>query len=310
MGVRVIRAFNKIDYEKNRFDRANSHVTNTYIRANRIMAILMPLAMLGMNLAIVAILWYGAKGIDTGAVDLGSMVAFIQYVNYDTYEYYFPYNAFCNVSRAIAASERIVEVLDTKIEIRDPDRPNTFNEQEKGHIQFIDVSFKYPNAEEPVLRNINFKTKLGEVIGILGTTGSGKSTLVSLIPRLYDVTSGQIIIDGVDIRKVSQEELREKISYAPQKAIIFTDTVKENIRMGKPNATDEEIIEACKIAQAHDFIEMLPQGYEYANFGGRNKTFQEGRNREFPLQGQFLEEEIFLDVLARVIILISLHYQQ
>lgn len=270
MGVRVIRAFNKQEYEKKRFENANLDVTNTYIKANRIMAVLMPVAMIVMNLTIVAILWYGAKGIDMGNTDLGAMVAFIQYTTMILFSIVFLTILFVMLPRAEAAAERVVEVLETPLEIKDPEKPKQFTDN-KGYIQFIDVTFKYPGAEEPVLYNITFDAKPGEVIGILGTTGSGKSTLVSLIPRLYDVTSGQLLIDGVDVREVTQEELRKRISYVPQRAVIFTGTVKENIRMGKPDATDEEIIEAAKIAQAHGFIERLPQGYDTViSEGGTN----------------------------------------
>jgi len=270
MGVRVVRAFNKQEYEKKRFDKANLEVTDTYIRANRIIAIVMPVAMIIMNLTTVAILWYGAKGIDMGNTDLGAMVAFMQYALMILISIVMLTMLFVMLPRAEAAAERVIEVLNTPIEIRDPEKPKQFTDR-KGHIQFINVSFKYPGAEEPVLHDITFEAKPGEVVAILGTTGSGKSTLVSLIPRLYDVTSGQILVDGVDVREVSQEELRKRISYVPQRAIIFTGTVKENIRIGKPDATDEEIIESAKIAQAHGFIERLPQGYDTViSEGGTN----------------------------------------
>jgi len=270
MGVRVVRAFNKQEYEKKRFDKANLEVTDTYIRANRIIAIVMPVAMIIMNLTTVAILWYGAKGIDMGNTDLGAMVAFMQYALMILISIVMLTMLFVMLPRAEAAAERVIEVLKTPIEIRDPKKPKQFTDR-KGHIQFINVSFKYPGAEEPVLHDITFEAKPGEVVAILGTTGSGKSTLVSLIPRLYDVTSGQILVDGVDVREVSQEELRKRISYVPQRAVIFTGTVKENIRIGKPDATDEEIIESAKIAQAHGFIERLPQGYDTViSEGGTN----------------------------------------
>jgi ATP-binding cassette subfamily B protein len=270
MGVRVIRAFNKQEYEKKRFENANLDVTNTYIKANRIIAVVMPVAMIVMNITTVAILWYGAKGIDMGNTDLGAMVAFLQYALMILMSILMLTMLFVMLPRAEAAAERVVELLETPLEIKDPEKPKQFTDN-KGYVQFIDVTFKYPGAQEPVLYNITFDAKPGEVIGILGTTGSGKSTLVSLIPRLYDVTSGQLLIDGVDVREVTQEELRKRISYVPQRAVIFTGTVKENIRMGKPDATDEEIIEAAKIAQAHGFIERLPQGYDTViSEGGTN----------------------------------------
>lgn len=271
IGVRVVRAFDKIEYEKNRFDKANLDVTNTYIKANRIMSILMPLAMVGMNLAIVAILWFGTIGLDTGNVNLGAMIAFIQYASMILMSIIFLTMLFVMFPRAVAASERVVEVLDTEIKIKDLENPKTFSKEAPCSIKFDNVSFKFPNAEEPVLSNITFEAKKGEIVGILGTTGSGKSTLVNLIPRLYDVTEGRILIDGVDVREIPQEELRKKISFAPQRAVIFTGTVKENIKMGNPDATDEEIIEASKIAQAHEFIEKLPLGYDTViSEGGTN----------------------------------------
>ncbi|MEF3244995.1 MAG: ABC transporter ATP-binding protein/permease [Caldisericaceae bacterium] len=271
IGVRVVRAFDKIEYEKNRFDKANLDVTNTYIKANRIMSILMPLAMVSMNLAIIAILWFGTIGLNAGNVNLGAMIAFIQYASMILMSIIFFTMLFVMFPRAVAASERVVEVLDTKIEIKDIENAKTFSKEEKGNIKFNNVSFKFLHAEEPVLSKITFEAKKGEVVGILGTTGSGKSTLLNLITRLYDVTEGSILIDGVDVREIPQEELRKKISFAPQKAVIFTGTVKENIKIGNPEATDEEIIEASKIAQAHEFIEKLPLGYDTViSEGGTN----------------------------------------
>jgi len=270
MGVRVIRAFNKINYEKKRFDDANLDVTNTYIKANRIMAVIMPLAMIGMNLATVAIVWYGAKGIDAGTVNLGSMVAFLQYALMILMSIIFLTILFVMFPRAVAASERVVEVLETKVEIVDPSTPKKV-ENEKGHIEFVNVSFKYSNAPEPVLHNISFDAKPGQVIAILGTTGSGKSTLVNLIPRLYDATDGKIIIDGVDVKDITQEELRKRIGFVPQKSNLFTGTIKDNIKIGNENATDEEVIHAAKIAQAHEFIEKFPDGYDtFVSEGGTN----------------------------------------
>lgn len=270
MGVRVIRAFNKINYEKKKFDDANLDVTNTYIKANRIMAVIMPLAMIGMNLATVAIVWYGAKGIDVGTVNLGSMVAFLQYALMILMSIIFLTILFVMFPRAVAASERVVEVLETKVEIIDPSTPKKV-ENEKGHIEFVNVSFKYSNAPEPVLHNISFDAKPGQVIAILGTTGSGKSTLVNLIPRLYDATDGKIIIDGVDVKDITQEELRKRIGFVPQKSNLFTGTIKDNIKIGNENATDEEVIHAAKIAQAHEFIEKFPDGYDtFVSEGGTN----------------------------------------
>lgn len=270
IGVRVIRAFSKTEYEKKRFDNANRDVTNTYIRANKIIAVLLPLMMIGMNLASVAIIWFGAKGIDTGTVNVGAMVAFLQYALIILISIMMLSMLFVMVPRAAAASNRIVEVLETEPSIKDPEKPVEVK-IEKGHIVFENVTFKYPNSEEPILYNINFEAKPGETIGILGTTGSGKSTLVNLIPRFYDPTEGRILIDGVDIREMTQEELRKRIGYVPQKAVLFSGTIKDNIRMGNENATDEEVRHAAIVAQADEFISRLPDGYDtYVAEGGTN----------------------------------------
>ena len=270
IGVRVIRAFSKTEYEKKRFDNANRDVTNTYIRANKIIAVLLPLMMIGMNLASVAIIWFGAKGIDTGTVNVGAMVAFLQYALMILISIMMLSMLFVMIPRAAAASNRIVEVLETEPSIKDPVKPAKF-EIEKGHIVFENVSFKYSNSEEPVLCNINFEAKPGETIGILGTTGSGKSTLVNLIPRFYDPTEGRILIDGVDIREITQEDLRKRIGYVPQRAVLFSGTIKENIKMGNENATDEEVRHAAIVAQADEFISKLPDGYDtYVAEGGTN----------------------------------------
>lgn len=270
IGVRVIRAFSKTEYEKKRFDNANRDVTNTYIRANKIIAVLLPLMMIGMNLASVAIIWFGAKGIDTGTVNVGAMVAFLQYALMILISIMMLSMLFVMIPRAAAASNRIVEVLETEPSIKDPVKPAKV-EIEKGHIVFENVSFKYSNSEEPVLCNINFEAKPGETIGILGTTGSGKSTLVNLIPRFYDPTEGRILIDGVDIREITQEDLRKRIGYVPQRAVLFSGTIKENIKMGNENATDEEVRHAAIVAQADEFISKLPDGYDtYVAEGGTN----------------------------------------
>ena len=260
MGVRVIRAFNKIDYEKNRFAQANADVTNTYIKVNRIIAVLMPLMMMIMNVVIVAILWFGSKGIETGSTNLGSLIAFMQYSMMILMALIMLTMLFIMVPRAAAAGDRIVEVLETKLEIKNPELPKKVS-SECGHIEFNDVSFSYSGAEEPVLCDITFEAKPGETTAIIGSTGCGKSTLVQLIPRFYDVASGNVLVDGVDVHELTQEDLRKRIGFIPQKAILFTGTVAENIRYGKDDATDEEVKHAAEVAQAAEFIEALPDGY-------------------------------------------------
>jgi ATP-binding cassette subfamily B protein len=261
LGVRVIRAFNKIEYEKKRFAQANAEVTNTYIKVNRIVAFLMPLMMLTMNAVMVAILWYGGKGIDTGNTNLGAMIAFMQYSMMILMSFVMLTMLFIMVPRAAAAGNRIAEVLETKIEIKDPEKPRQ-DFSKHGHVEFRHVTFRYSGAERPVLKDITFEAQPGEVVAILGSTGCGKSTLVQLIPRFYDVTEGAVLIDGVDVRELTQADLRKKIGYVPQKAILFTGTVAENIRYGKEDATDEEVRHAAEVAQAAEFIEDLPQGYD------------------------------------------------
>ncbi len=260
MGVRVIRAFNKIDYEKNRFAQANADVTNTYIKVNRIIAVLMPLMMMVMNVVIVAILWFGSKGIEAGNASLGSLIAFMQYSMMILMALIMLTMLFIMVPRAAAAGDRIVEVLETKLEIKDPEFPKKVS-SECGHIEFSNVSFSYSGAEEPVLCDITFEAKPGETTAIIGSTGCGKSTLVQLIPRFYDVASGKVLVDGVDVRELTQEDLIKRIGFIPQKAILFTGTVAENIRYGKDDATDEEVEHAAEVAQAAEFIEALPDGY-------------------------------------------------
>ncbi|MGB9694934.1 MAG: ABC transporter ATP-binding protein [Caldisericaceae bacterium] len=260
MGVRVIRAFNRIDHEKKRFAEANSDVTNTYIKVNRIIAGLMPLMMIVLNIVNVAILWYGSKGIEAGNTNLGSMIAFMQYSMMILFSLVMLTMLFIMVPRGAAAADRVVQVLETKPEIKD--KTETAHEVgENGHIEFCCVSFSYSGAEEPVLKDVSFEAKPGETTAVIGSTGCGKSTLIQLIPRFYDVADGKVAIDGIDVRDYSQSDLRKKIGYVPQKAILFTGTVADNIRYGKEDATDEEVKHAAEVAQAAEFIDTMPEGY-------------------------------------------------
>jgi len=213
-----------------------------------------------MNVVIVAILWFGSKGIEAGNANLGSLIAFMQYSMMILMALIMLTMLFIMVPRAAAAGDRIVEVLETKLEIKDPEFPKKVS-SECGHIEFSNVSFSYSGAEEPVLCDIAFEAKPGETTAIIGSTGCGKSTLVQLIPRFYDVASGKVLVDGVDVRELTQEDLRKRIGFIPQKAILFTGTVAENIRYGKDDATDEEVEHAAEVAQAAEFIEALPDGY-------------------------------------------------
>src|SRR5450830_447153 len=253
-GIRVIRAFNRIDHEKARFDQANADVTNTYISVNRIMAGLMPLMMLVMNGVTIAIIWFGSERINSGNLTLGPMLAFMQYALQILIAILMLTMLFIQLPRSVAASDRIMAVLETRPEITDAAEARQ-TDTERGHVAFQDVTFSYDGGEEAALSNISFDAKPGETTAIIGSTGSGKTTLVSLIPRFYDVGSGKVLVDGVDVRELSQEDLRRRIGFVPQKAVLFTGTVADNIRYGKEDATDMEV------AQAAEFITTMPDGY-------------------------------------------------
>jgi ATP-binding cassette subfamily B multidrug efflux pump len=259
-GIRVIRAFNRVDHEKVRFERANADITNTYIKVNRIMAVLTPTMMLLLNAVIVAILWFGSARINTGNLTLGPMLAFMQYALQIMVALIMLTVMFIQLPRSVAASDRIMAVMETQPEIADAAETRQAG-AERGHVTFQDVTFSYDGGEEPALSNITFDANPGETTAIIGSTGSGKSTLVSLIPRFYDVDSGKVLVDGVDVRELSQEDLRGRIGFVPQKAVLFTGTVADNIRYGKKDASDEEVAYAAKVAQATEFVESMPDGY-------------------------------------------------
>ncbi len=261
-GIRVIRAFDTVEHEQRRFDQANVDLTGTFIRVNRIMAFLMPTIMLIMSLTSISILWFGGIRISDGAMELGSLAAFIQYAFQIMFSMVMLSMMFIMVPRAQAAAVRINEVLETRPGIADPDKSRE-DYQGRGHLEFKDVTFSYHGAEQPVLKNISFSAKPGEITAIIGSTGSGKTTLVNLIPRFYDIDSGSITLDSVDIREMSQEALRSKVGYAPQKAVLFSGTIAENIRIGKPDATDDEIRQAAEVAQAMEFISEMDEGFDH-----------------------------------------------
>ena len=260
-GIRVIRAFNRIDFEKERFDSASLDLTNNYIKVNRIMALMMPLMMLIMNLVTLSILWFGSIRIDSGYTNLGNLFAFMQYAMQIMFSLLMLTMMFIMVPRAQAAAERITEVLETKPEIIDSNETIHAND-EKGYVEFKNVTFSYHGAEMPAISNISFSAKPGETTAIIGGTGSGKSTLLNLIPRFYDIESGEVLVDGVNVNKMSQEELRSKIGLVPQKAVLFTGTITENLKYGKSDASEDEIINCAAVAQATDFILNMKEGFE------------------------------------------------
>ena len=261
-GMRVIRAFNRTKYENRRFEDANADLTRTYIRVNRIMAFMMPCLMILMNFTTVSITWYGAVRINDG-MDMGALVAFFQYAMQIMFSVLMVAIMFIMVPRAQAAAERINEVLATEPEINDPEHPVHPEESRKGYVEFRDVSFRYHGSELPALSDISFRVEPGEITAIIGSTGSGKSTLVNLIPRFYDVEKGSVLVDGVDVREMAQKELRSKIGFVPQKAVLFSGTVSENLRFGREDASDEEVRSAAETAQATEFIDGMEEGFEH-----------------------------------------------
>jgi len=259
-GIRVIRAFNRINHEQRRFDEANTDLTNTAIKINQIMAAVMPIMMLIMNFATIAIIWFGGIRIDDGSMQVGDMMAFIQYIMLIMFSLIMVSMMFVMVPRASASAVRINEVLDTIPEINDSQQPKNPTTQ-RGFIEFKKVTFSYHGAEKPALSNISFSARPGEMTAIIGGTGSGKSTLISLIPRFYDISSGKILIEGVNVHEIPQKSLRAKIGLVPQKSVLFTGTISENIRFGKDDASDNEVLHAAKTAQAIEFISKMPDGF-------------------------------------------------
>jgi ATP-binding cassette, subfamily B, multidrug efflux pump len=260
-GIRVIRAFNRTGHEEGRFTAANRDLTETAIRVNYIMAAMMPVMMVIMNLTQISIIWFGGLRIDKGEMQVGDMMAFLQYAMQIMFSLVMVSMMFVMIPRASASATRINEVLDTDPEIVDPTQPKRSSEGKRGFVEFQNVTFSYPGAEEPALSNISFAAGPGEVTAIIGGTGSGKSTLVSLIPRFYDIDSGNLLVDGVDVRAMTQESLRAKIGFVPQTAVLFSGTIAENISYGRENASEEEIRHAAETAQATEFISGMKDGY-------------------------------------------------
>lgn len=261
-GIMPIRAFSNQKHEEERFDKANGDLTKVNIFVNRIMSCMMPAMMLVMNLIAVLIVYKGTYSIDAGTMQVGDMMAFIQYTMQIIMSFLVIAMMSVMIPRASVSAGRICEVIETEPTIEDPKNAKEFSGNKKGVVEFKNVSFKYPDAEENILSDISFTAKPGETTAFIGSTGSGKSTLINLIPRFFDVTEGQILVDGVDIREVTQKDLRDKIGYVPQKGILFTGTIASNLRYGNPDATDEEIREAAEIAQATEFIDSKPEGFD------------------------------------------------
>lgn len=261
-GMMVIRAFNTQKFEEQRFDKANKDLTSTNLFVNRVMVILFPIMMLIMNGTTLLIVWVGAHKISESSMQVGDMMAFMQYGMQIIFAFLMMSFMFIMIPRASVAAQRIDEVLKTEIVINDPKKPKSFDKQAKGVVEFKNVSFRYPGAEEDMLKDISFKALPGQTTAIIGSTGAGKTTLVNLIPRFYDITSGQVLVDGVDVREVTQHDLRAKVGYVPQKGILFSGTIESNLKYANENAVQEELKNAADIAQATEFISEMPEGFE------------------------------------------------
>jgi len=260
-GVRVIRAFVRTDYEERRFDEANRDLTDTALRVNRLFALMIPTLFLILNLSMVAIMWFGGLRIDAGEMPIGNLIAFIQYVMQILFAVMMATVMFVMVPRAAASGERIAQVLDTPASIHEPEAPVELV-RATGRVEFRDVEFRYPGAEQPVLTGISFVAAPGATTAIIGSTGSGKTTLVNLLTRAYDVTGGQVMVDGIDIRQLRQEDLWRLVGDVPQKAFLFSGTVASNLRYGDEAATDDDLWHALETAQARDFVAEMPGGLD------------------------------------------------
>jgi len=261
-GLMVIRAFGTQEFERGRFKKTNDDLTSVNLFVNRVMVVLMPTMMLVMNFVSILIVWVGAHRIASSSMQVGDMMAYLQYAIGVIFSFLMLSMMFIIIPRAAVSAERIAEVLSTRSSIRDPEHAEHIDPALRGLVEFRDVSFRYSGAEDDVLHSISFTARPGETTAIIGATGSGKSTLVNLIPRFYDVSGGSLLVGGVDVRKLSQDELRHEIGYIPQKGVLMSGTIASNLRYGKPDADEAELSEAARIAQADGFIKEKEGGYE------------------------------------------------
>ncbi len=256
-GVRVIRAFVRIHHEEERFDAVSRDLMETSLKVNRLFAITLPMLMAIMNLSTVAVLWFGAFRVDSGEMPIGNLTAFMQYIAQILFAIMTAVIMFVQVPRAAVSAGRIREVLDTEPSIQDPDAP--VSPPRKGQVEFRDVEFRYPGAEEPVLRHISFIANPGETTAIVGSTGSGKTTLINLLPRFYDATDGAVLVDGVDVRELDRQDLWRRIAVVPQRAFLFGGTVASNVRYGDEAASEDDLWRALDIAQGREFVTEMPE---------------------------------------------------
>jgi ATP-binding cassette subfamily B protein len=260
-GVRVIRAFVRDDFEQRRFADANEDLTNTARKVFRLFALMWPVLLGVMNISTVAVLWFGGHRIASGEMPIGNLMAFINYITQILFSVMMATFMFTMLPRAAASGKRIQEVLGTEPSVRDPETPGECGER-RGHLEFHGVEFRYPGAQDAVLKEISFAAGPGETTAIIGSTGSGKSTLINLIPRFYDVTAGHVLVDGVDVRELAQEQLWDKVGFIPQKAFLFSGTVASNLRYGDEDASDNDLWHALRVAQGADFVSEMPEGLE------------------------------------------------
>ena len=261
-GIPVIRAFSNQKYEEERFSNANINLKKTNLFVNRVMNLMMPLMMLIMNGICILIIWQGAHAIDNGLLQVGDMLAFIQYAMQIIMSFLMISMFSIMLPRANVSANRIMEILETDESIKDPEKPKEFGRRIKGLVEFKNVSFRYPDSDEDVITDVTFTAKPGTTTAFIGSTGSGKSTLINLIPRLYDVTNGEILVDGINVKDVLQKDLHDKIGYVPQKGVLFSGTIESNIKYSDESMSDERMIEAARIAQAEEFILSKKEGYK------------------------------------------------
>ena len=278
-GVRVVKAFVRAEHEEARFGNANDGLAETAIRAGRTVAVTQPFLMMTMNLGVIGVLWFGGVRVTRGAMTTGQIISFVNYLTTALWSLMMVSQLVIMLARAVASSRRIQEVLDTEPALRDPAVPREW--RPVGRVVFEDVTFAYDDGE-PVLRGASFTAEPGRTVAILGATGSGKSSLVHLIPRFYDATSGRVLVDGIDVRELRQEDLRRGIGIALQETVLFSGTARDNIRWGRPDATDDEVIAAARAAQAHDFIMALPGGYD-SPVGQRGANLSGGQKQRIAI---------------------------
>jgi len=271
-GLPVIRAFHKEKKEEARFEVANTNLMKTDRFVSRAMSMMMPLLMLVMNSIMILIVWVGGHNVEQGVMQVGDMMAFIQYTMQIVMAFLMISMISIMLPRAAVSARRINEVLETESSVKDKEQTKDFIEDKKGYVEFKDVSFRYPDADTEILEDITFTAKPGETTALIGSTGSGKSTVVNLIPRFYDVTGGELLIDGVNIKDVPQKELRKRIGFVPQKGVLFSGTIESNIKYGNGSMSDEQMEKAASIAQATDFIERKEKGFKSEIAQGGNNV--------------------------------------